>query len=1067
MKRKILSIVLTVLVLSTLFAYGDMLTIYEEYEEDYINKGVIHQQYERYTDKGKVTIDVLKIILDENNYIKPIYNKEGIINKKSLSQLTIDNKAVAGINGDFYFTGSPSYPYGALIDEGNIISSPNSKGYNYPTFIKKGEDYLIEVIEDGIKLETDKGDTIDIAAVNKMGAFNEEAIILNRNWGEKSLGKYKDSNLLEILVSEGRVREIRETGEPFDIPDEDGYVLVTNGLNKENIISKLEETTRVEIKYNFDLENMDWGLGAVNYLVKEGRIYNINKDVSGRQPRSALAVNKGKDELYFVAVDGRSSNSVGFTQEELADFILEIGGYEAVNLDGGGSTTLTAERYEKIEVLNTPSDGRERSLVSGLGVFSNYDKTDKNIEFVKVGIDDKYFFSNQEIKLNAIGYNKYNIPIEIDKEYLNIISDLITTSSKDNLVFKEFGEAEVKIKYGEFEETETEVGVDIEKYYNMSKTLYDLGLFDGVSTTEFSPNLEGSMNRQEAMKMIVSALGWEPVELENSPFSDVSNWAKPFVDTAYTRGITLGTAPEQNIFGAKDSVTKVQLLTFYLRALGYESNYAYNNAERLGEFTGISENLSGESKNLKRYDLVAVTYDTLKTRKKGEDITIAEKLASESILNEELAKEKGLIKEKEDQGKTVQYSGNQEIIRVNVIQGPYEINMEIDSINIGKNEKLKLGKIEGVGEKGLTVELSPQDLEWSYDSKLGKIEGEYFESSDINGAGYLEGRLNEAYIKIPVVVGHGEKLFNGFEDLDGVSYEEYPEESGGSMLLYPRAVEGSNSLKLNYDFTSMIDGDQAIAFVNFGEDGITLPNDPVGLKMMVFGDNQSHWLRARIIDAEGTMYKIDFAEKVNWWDWKEVTAQIPKEVKYPIKLQNIYIAEIYDDMKDAGSIYLDDLKILYLTDNEESKDLEKSKYTDKYISVPDDYDNMIEFKEGKIYLDGSERELENNQKNIVYYQLNIKDGSILDKIDKLKELSSQKNKKIIINTNNPIENLYQNEYNGFVKLMEKALENDSEVIVVHKGESSNIYYENGFRYIKYKDDLNLYINEGNFYYKFD
>src|SRR6056297_753627 len=108
MKKKILSIVLTVLVLTTVFAYGDMLTIYEEYEEDYINKGVIHQHYERYTDKGKVTVDVLKITLDENNYIKPIYNKEGIINKKLLSELTLDNKAVAGINGDFYYTGSPS-----------------------------------------------------------------------------------------------------------------------------------------------------------------------------------------------------------------------------------------------------------------------------------------------------------------------------------------------------------------------------------------------------------------------------------------------------------------------------------------------------------------------------------------------------------------------------------------------------------------------------------------------------------------------------------------------------------------------------------------------------------------------------------------------------------------------------------------------------------------------------------------------------------------------------------------------------------------------------------------------
>ncbi len=222
----------------------------------------------------------------------------------------------------------------------------------------------------------------------------------------------------------------------------------------------------------------------------------------------------------------------------------------------------------------------------------------------------------------------------------------------------EEGEPEDEVE----EEHEEEVEVDIDKYYEMGKTLYDLGLFSGVSTTEYSPNLEGDMNRQEAMKMIVSALGWEPAEPEDSPFVDVADWAKPYVGRAYMRGIALGTVPEQNIFGAEDPVTKIQLLTFYLRALGYESTYAYDNAERLGELTGISDNLSGESKNLKRYDLVAVTYDTLKATKQDEALTIIEELAIEGIVDEELAKEKGLIKEYkyEEQRKTGPYIGNEE-----------------------------------------------------------------------------------------------------------------------------------------------------------------------------------------------------------------------------------------------------------------------------------------------------------------------------------------------------------------------------------------------------------------------
>jgi hypothetical protein len=1054
MKKKLISIVLVLIILTAATASAEIVSIHEEIEEDFINRGVVHNKIVRYTDKGRVDINVLKITLDENNYIKPIYNKKGITEKKPLSELSEINEAVAAINGDFYNTGNPSYPYGALIDDGKIISSPNSKGYNYPTILKIGKEYFIDIIEDGIYLETEKGEIIKIAAVNKIGDFSDEFVVMTRNWGEKSLGKYKDQNLLEILVVKDRVVEIKGDGESIEIP-EDGFVIATNMNNFAKISYIIDEGTEIEIRYKFDLENIDWGLGAVNYLVKEGKLNTINSSVNGRQPRAAVALNKNQDEIYFITVDGRLNNSIGVTQEELADIIIEMGGYEGVNLDGGGSSTLIAERYENSVVLNNPSDGRERGLVSGLGVFSNYDKKDKDVEFIKSKLEDRYYFPNQKFNINVTGYNEDRIPVKIDKETLNISSDLKSNIKEESIIFEEAGKAEIKIKYGELENSENKLDNDGDKYLKMSKTLYDLGLFSGVSAKEFSPNLEGSMNRQEAMKMVVSALGWETEAPEDNPFTDVSDWAKPYVATAYNRGITLGTAPDENIFGATDPVTKTQLLTFYLRALGYESNYAYNNAERLGEFTGISQNLSGETNNLKRYDLVAVTYDTLKTTKRYEDTTIIEKLAKDGIVDEELAKRNGLIKENK----------REETLRVKVIEGPYELRMETESINIGKNEKFKFDHLKGIGEKGFAIDLNVEDIEWSYDRNLGEIDGEYFISSDVSGSGYIEGRFNESYIKIPIVVGYEEETFFGFEDLENLRYEEYPEGSGGNMVLESESVEGSSSLKLNYDFTSMVDGDQAIAFVNFGEDGLELPGEPTALNLSVFGDEKNHWLRTRVIDADGNMHKIDFAEKVNWTGWKEVTARIPSEIKYPIKLQNIYIAEIYDDMKDSGSIYLDDLKLLYPEKTNGDNEIEKSKYEDKYKAVPETYNNKLEFIDEKMYLDDSQETYGNNQRDLIYYELMIEDGSILGSIEDIKELSLENNKKIVINMDNPIENLNQNEYNGFVKLMEQAFGNDSEVIVVHKGETSKILYENGFRYIEYEDDLTLYINEGNFYYK--
>jgi hypothetical protein len=84
-----------------------------------------------------------------------------------------------------------------------------------------------------------------------------------------------------------------------------------------------------------------------------------------RHPRTAFAVT-GKGTLLFAVVDGRSKVSVGMTLDELATLLLELGAVEAVNLDGGGSSTLFADG----RVRNSPSDGKERATSDGILIFS-------------------------------------------------------------------------------------------------------------------------------------------------------------------------------------------------------------------------------------------------------------------------------------------------------------------------------------------------------------------------------------------------------------------------------------------------------------------------------------------------------------------------------------------------------------------------------------------------------------------------------------------------------------------------------------------------------------------------
>ena len=75
-----------------------------------------------------------------------------------------------------------------------------------------------------------------------------------------------------------------------------------------------------------------------------------------KHPRSAIFRTKEK-KTVFITVDGRrKGNATGVSIAELTHLIRILGGHDALNLDGGGSTTLWLEGAPENGVLNSPSD---------------------------------------------------------------------------------------------------------------------------------------------------------------------------------------------------------------------------------------------------------------------------------------------------------------------------------------------------------------------------------------------------------------------------------------------------------------------------------------------------------------------------------------------------------------------------------------------------------------------------------------------------------------------------------------------------------------------------------------
>lgn len=118
------------------------------------------------------------------------------------------------------------------------------------------------------------------------------------------------------------------------------------------------------------------GVAAGPRLLRDGRTPTLAADyATGRHPRTAIGVSADRTRAWIVVVDGRQTDSVGATLPELAEVFHGLGASDAINLDGGGSSTLAVEGADGApRLLNTPIHtgvpGRERPVANHILLFA-------------------------------------------------------------------------------------------------------------------------------------------------------------------------------------------------------------------------------------------------------------------------------------------------------------------------------------------------------------------------------------------------------------------------------------------------------------------------------------------------------------------------------------------------------------------------------------------------------------------------------------------------------------------------------------------------------------------------
>jgi hypothetical protein len=165
-----------------------------------------------------------------------------------------------------------------------------------------------------------------------------------------------------------RVREIKEGG---NAPVARDTMVLSIGRNT-RAIGNIEAGAEITISTATEpsLAGVKTAISGGPVLVRNGKnqgnggSYDDSYETSSmgeRHPRTAIGWNE--EYFFLVAIDGRHrSASVGMTLDELGEYLIRLGCKEAMNLDGGGSSTL----WYNGKVRNYLCDGYEREIANSL-----------------------------------------------------------------------------------------------------------------------------------------------------------------------------------------------------------------------------------------------------------------------------------------------------------------------------------------------------------------------------------------------------------------------------------------------------------------------------------------------------------------------------------------------------------------------------------------------------------------------------------------------------------------------------------------------------------------------------
>ncbi|MEP6848791.1 MAG: phosphodiester glycosidase family protein [Acidobacteriota bacterium] len=360
--------------------------------QDYklVHEGVEYAEVTREISGQQIKMNLLRLDLGKVR-IDVVHAKNSVIGTDKISAISASRGAIAAVNAGFFrldtspFAGDPA---GILQVDGKLLSESNNG--RIAMLITNDQNGCVSC-----RLPVDQS-VITFEHLNTYAEFWSQQHRFNISGIDRQL-KENDAVLytpemgattpqiefkvIEVVIENKMIKRVLETNGGTKIPAA-GFVLTAAGSKQAELVAMAvagkEGITIIGSSADRDTASSSPSVGKMKFidvedivggvpqLIKDGKIdvtWEKEKATRSffetRHPRTAAAILRD-GKLLLVTIDGRSESSGGIGLADLASLLLEFGATDAMNLDGGGSTTM----YLDGKVVNHPSDKEGERAVS-------------------------------------------------------------------------------------------------------------------------------------------------------------------------------------------------------------------------------------------------------------------------------------------------------------------------------------------------------------------------------------------------------------------------------------------------------------------------------------------------------------------------------------------------------------------------------------------------------------------------------------------------------------------------------------------------------------------------------